>query len=86
MGKTTVIHARIEPRTKHQAEVILRQLGLSPAEAIRLFYKQICLRSGIPFPVHIPNKLTRRTLEKSSQGQGLESFGSLEELFASWER
>jgi DNA-damage-inducible protein J len=65
MNKSSVIHARVEPATKQQAEKVLRKLGLSPTAAIRIFYQQICLHKGIPFQILIPNKVTLRTLEKS---------------------
>ena len=81
--KSATINARIEPETKRKAEEVLRRLGLNPTDAIRLFYKQICLRSGLPFAVMLPNKTTRRTLEKSARGEGVETFESLEQMFAS---
>ena len=84
MNKSAVVHARIEPQTKRKAEGVLRALGMSPTEAIRLFYRQICLRSGLPFSVQIPNKLTRRTLAKSRAGEDVQAFDSLDEMFASW--
>ena len=59
---------------------------MSPTEAIRLFYRQICLRGGLPFPILIPNELTRETLDKSEKGQGIQSFDSLDEMFESWEK
>ncbi len=34
------------------------------AEMITLFYKQVELKKGLPFDIAIPNKVTRRTLEK----------------------
>jgi len=86
MNKSAVVHARIESETKTAAENVLRGLGLSPTEAIRLFYYQICLRNGLPFPVHIPNELTRKVLAKSHRGEDVESFCSLEKMFESWER
>lgn len=86
MNKSAVVHARIEPQTKKRAEGVLKRLGMSPTEAIRLFYRQICLRRGLPFPVLIPNKLTRETLKKSALGNGVETFGSLDEMFESWEK
>ncbi|PIP15846.1 MAG: type II toxin-antitoxin system antitoxin, RelB/DinJ family [bacterium (Candidatus Ratteibacteria) CG23_combo_of_CG06-09_8_20_14_all_48_7] len=86
MNKSAVVHVRIESETKTAAEGVLRKLGLSTAEAIRLFYHQICLRNGLPFPVHIPNELTRKILAKSHQGEDVESFCSLEKMFESWER
>jgi DNA-damage-inducible protein J len=84
--KTAAVHARIEPQTKEKAEEILRSLGLTPTEAIRIFYKQISLRGGLPFPVEIPNKLTASTLEKSRHGKDVEEFDSLEAMFDSWKK
>ena len=86
MSKSAVVHARIEPRTKRRAEGVLRALGMSPTEAIRLFYRQICLRSGLPFSVLLPNELTRRTLAKSRAGEGVRAFDSLDDMFESWEK
>ena len=86
MNKSAVVHAGIETSTKQKAESVLRELGLSPTEAIRLFYRQICLRGGLPFPVRVPNELTAKTLEKSRKGADVESFDTLEEMFDSWEK
>ena len=82
--KTAVVHARIEPETKEKAEYILRRLGISPTEAIRIFYKQICLGDGLPFPVVIPNQCTADTLETSRRGEEIEEFSSLDEMFSTW--
>ncbi|MFH0789154.1 MAG: type II toxin-antitoxin system RelB/DinJ family antitoxin [Pseudomonadota bacterium] len=84
--KTAIIHARIEPQTKQRAEGVLRKLGLTPTEAIRIFYRQISLRGGLPFPVEIPNKLTSFTMEKSRQGEDIQKFESLEAMFNTWEK
>ena len=84
--KTSAVHARIEPQTKEKAEEILRSLGLTPTEAIRIFYKQISLRGGLPFPIAIPNKLTASTLEKSRRGEDVQGFESLEAMFNSWKK
>lgn len=84
--KTAIIHARIEPQTKQRAEGVLRKLGLTPTEAIRIFYRQISLRGGLPFPVEIPNKLTSSTLEKSRQGEDIQEFESLEAMFDNWKK
>lgn len=86
MNKTAIIHARVAPRTKKKAEGVLRKLGMSPTEAIRLFYKQICLRGGLPFPVLIPNDLTKETLDKSSKGEGIKTFDTLDGMFENWEK
>jgi DNA-damage-inducible protein J len=83
--KTAAVHSRIQPEIKEQAEGILQRLGLSPTEAIRMFYTQITLRNGLPFDVSIPNDETIKALEDSRSGRNLERFKSTEELFESWE-
>jgi len=82
--KTAAVHSRIQPEIKEQAEGILQRLGLSPTEAIRMFYTQITLRNGLPFDVSIPNDKTIKALEDSRSGRDLERFNSTEELFESW--
>ncbi len=82
--KTAAVHSRIQPEIKEQAEGVLHRLGLSPTEAIRMFYTQIVLRNGLPFDVSIPNDETIKALEDSRSGRNLERFNSTEELFESW--
>jgi DNA-damage-inducible protein J len=84
--KTAIIHARIEPAIKRQAEVVLDGLGISPTEAIRIFYRQITLRHGLPFAVAIPNACTAKTLRGSRNGEGVQAFESLESMFESREK
>jgi DNA-damage-inducible protein J len=84
--KTSAVHARIEPQIKKKAEEILRSLGLTPTEAIRILYKQISLRGGLPFPIAIPNELTVSTLEKSRRGEDVQEFELLEAMFNSWKK
>jgi DNA-damage-inducible protein J len=76
----------MEPQTKEKAEGVLSRLGITPTEAIRIFYRQIALRGGLPFPVVIPNDRTAATLRKSRRGQLVERFDSLDELFDSWNK
>jgi DNA-damage-inducible protein J len=84
--KSSVAHARIVPQTKQKAEGVLRKLVLTPTEAIRIFYKQISLRGGLPFPFEIPNELTASTLAKSRRGKDIQEFESVEALFENWEK
>jgi len=62
--KTAMIRARMEPGLKSEAELVLAEIGLSPAEAIRLFYKQVSLHKGLPFEVRIPNAATRAAIRE----------------------
>jgi DNA-damage-inducible protein J len=51
--KEAVVRARVDEKLKKGSEKILRQLGVSPTEAIRMFFTQIILRRGLPFPVSL---------------------------------
>jgi DNA-damage-inducible protein J len=84
--KTATIHARIEPQIKNKAEGVLHNLGITPTEAIRIFYSQISLRNGLPFSVELPNECTAHTLKKSRNDEDIVEFGSVDEMFESWEK
>lgn len=78
--KTETIRARVEPNIKHQAEAVLKILGISPTEAITLFYHQITLQNGLPFSVKIPNKETQQAMEDCINGIGMTEYTSWEDL------
>ncbi len=84
--KTAAVHSRIEPDIKEKAETILQRLGVSPTEAIRMFYTQIALRNGLPFAVEIPNEETEQALRDSRSGRNLERFDSVDDLVKSWQK
>jgi DNA-damage-inducible protein J len=81
MAKTAVITARVDPELKHRTEHVLKELGLTPTQAITLFYKQVNLHNGLPFPVNIPNAETRQAIEDAQEGRGLKKFDTPEKLF-----
>ena len=62
------------------AERVFRKLGISSSEAINLFYSQVRLRKGLPFPLGIPNAVTRQTFEKTDRGEDLHDYPSLDDF------
>jgi len=74
MAKTEMIRARVEPDLKHDAEIVLEKLGMTPTEAITLFYKQVKLHRGLPFPVRIPNKETIRAIRETRAGKNVKKM------------
>ena len=54
MVKTANLYARIEPDLKNEAETILGGLGVPVSNAINMFYRQIVIHRGLPFPVKFP--------------------------------
>ncbi|MCH7522027.1 MAG: type II toxin-antitoxin system RelB/DinJ family antitoxin [Candidatus Marinimicrobia bacterium] len=77
------INTRIEPELKEQVDAILDKLGLTMAEAIRLYFKQIVHRKGIPFDVRIPNPETQAAMEDARDEENLISYTTPEEHFKS---
>ena len=85
MSHSAVVHARIDPATKAATEKVLDALGMTPTEAIRLFYRQIAIRKSFPLELHVPNKLTASVLAKSDKNEDIETFDSSTALYSSWE-
>jgi DNA-damage-inducible protein J len=54
--KTATIQVRIEPKLKKEVEKILEEMGLTPSQAITMFYKSIKRHKGIPFEMRISEK------------------------------
>ena len=77
MAKTETIRARVQPELKRGAEAVLKRIGLTPSEAITLFLTQVKLTKGLPFPVRIPNKATRRAIKETKARKNVETFESV---------
>ncbi len=82
MAKTEMIRARMEPEIKHDAEAVFKALGLSPTEAITLFYRQVSLHNGLPFMVRIPNAETREAMRQAIEGENLTEWADLDAIKA----
>jgi len=81
MGKTAHISTRINATDKRKAEAVFKELGISASQAIALFYKQVSLRRGIPFPVELPNEETQQAIQDAREGK-VTSYKSIEDLKA----
>ena len=52
--KSLNVTARVEPEVKEKAEATLSRLGISASSGINMFYRQIILWNGLPFPPPYP--------------------------------
>ena len=79
------IQSRVSPELKQQAEAVFSALGLSTADAIRMFLQQSVNVGGLPFqPVaKRPNAETLAAMEELENGGG-QMFRSTADLFADW--
>ena len=82
MARTATIRARVSPALEDEAEAVFAGLGVSPAEAIGLFYRQVTLHRALPFETKVPNAPTREAMRQARSGGGLVEYSSLDELKA----
>ena len=48
MAKTTLLRARVDIERKNRAEKILGRYGLTPGQAINVFYAKVSETNGLP--------------------------------------
>ena len=65
-----IVKSRIEPELKADAELVLEKLGLSVSDVIRLTFRQIVARRGLPFDVKIPNETTITAIKEARAMKG----------------
>lgn len=83
---TTTLQVRMNPKLKKDVQKILDAIGLDMSGAINIYFRQIAVIKGIPFPLRTANGLT---LEQQKELNRLEaearrskkSYGSAKELF-----
>ena len=79
-----IVKASIDNRLKSEVENTLGNLGLTTAEAIRLFFIQIRLQKGIPFEIKIPkleyNEETKKVIDDALDGKNINYVDSIEQL------
>jgi DNA-damage-inducible protein J len=79
--RNATIRARTEEWLKEEVEGVLKELGMTPTEAINLFYNQIRLQRGLPFNVLIPNEETAQVLRDTDEGKNLVKYKTIEDMF-----
>lgn len=76
-----IARARMDDELKEHAEQILKSIGLSASDAIRLLYKQIIIRSEFPLELKVPNSTTLAAFEEGDKNlDKLDNFSSFNEL------
>lgn len=55
MRKTEVYQIRLDSQEKKQVFAVFKQLGITPAQAVRLFFKQVVITKSIPFSIENQN-------------------------------
>jgi DNA-damage-inducible protein J len=80
----SIVRSRIDPVVKDEADQILKSMGLTLSEGIRLFLYQVIANKALPFLIKAPNKETQEAMIAARNGKDLEQV-SLKELADEWE-
>jgi len=51
MARDTTVQFRMDASVKEEAFAVFRELGISPSEAVRVFFKQVQKTRSLPFKV-----------------------------------
>jgi DNA-damage-inducible protein J len=65
----SVVRSRIDPVVKLEADRILRAMGITLSDGIRLFLFQVIAENALPFKVKTPNKHTIAAMEAARKGR-----------------
>ena len=63
--KNSTLQIRVRSDLKENVEHILDELGMTPSQAVTLFFNQIALKKEIPFKISLyePNERTKESLK-----------------------
>lgn len=67
---TTMVHVRVDEKTKQQAAKTLANLGISVSAAVRMMLVRVALENALPFEVKLPNAKTVKAMKAADQGKG----------------
>ena len=78
---TSVVRARIGSDLKSRGRIAFRAMGLTESDAIRLFFVHVTEHNALPFPIRVPNAVTRATMEATDAGKDLIRAKDAKDLF-----
>ena len=76
---TTMIHVRVDQKTKRVAAQALAAMGISMSDAMRMLLVRVAAEQALPFDVKVPNATTVKAMRAADRGKGkrLTSVGAL---------
>ena len=77
---TTMVHVRVDEKTKDQASKTLAGMGISVSDAVRMLLVRVAAEKALPFEVRVPNKTTVKAMREADKGKG-KRFRSAGALF-----
>lgn len=67
---TTMVHVRVDEKTKQRAAKTLAAMGMSVSDAVRMLLVRVVAEKALPFDVKVPNATTVKAMRAADKGQG----------------
>ena len=77
---STMVHVRVDQKTKKKAAKTLAGMGISVSDAVRMLLVRVAAEKALPFVMKIPNATTVQAMRATERGKG-KRMNSAEGLF-----
>ena len=77
---TTMVHVRVDQKTKQRAAKTLALMGISVSDAVRMLLIRVAAEEALPFEVKVPNATTVKAMRAADRGKG-KRLNSADALF-----
>jgi DNA-damage-inducible protein J len=67
---TTMVHVRVDEKTKKKAAKTLAGMGISLSDAVRMLLVRVAAEKALPFEVRVPNPITVKSMRAADRGRG----------------
>jgi DNA-damage-inducible protein J len=87
-AQTSMLHIRVDDKTKIQAAQTLAAIGMSMSDAVRLFLHRVVADQAFPIELKVPNATTRTAMieARAKMAAGSARFATAEALFDDLEK
>lgn len=82
MPRSTPYQIRLDDDLRHESFELFRRLGLTPAQAIKMFLRQAVNTQSLPIPMsYTPNAATLQAIAEARSGKNMVRCETAEDLF-----
>ncbi len=79
---STKIQARIDESLKEEGERILEKIGITTSDLMRMTFRQVVMRQGLPFDAKIPNADTLESFEEAKDPKKISHYVNAREAMS----
>ncbi len=80
--KAAEIRVKIESDTKAKAQRILKKVGMTESEAVRIFFRNLVSRKEFPLELKVPNEETVNAIYDARSKRNLsKAYTNVDEMF-----